>query len=396
MKKFFIGVVVSIVALTNVFADNGLSQEKLFNATIKEVDMGGVSLQYQKLENLEAAVLSLIELSMMSDKQAALNPMAQVQLALAMNSLKGMVKKANLNAIQSVAASIKNVNDNTYLNKAFIYTGNQPTGLLYDIMGRENKGFNYLKIVPEDAVFACTAHVDMGLVYNALYNGVLKNNPMVAQYIPLLEMQFGMPLADFMKTLSGEYVSFVTTAITETGVSAQYLIRIPDNAGNLSNFLKMVLGTQEAVVQLPANQQNPNIAPVIVFAEKSIIVATNKLAIAQSMEAENSGKNILTNANFAPYREYIQNNGLSQCFVALDQTQMQLLNSLLVASDVNYSFKPAFAIIETQVTEDGYKVVMPSSFNLASPADILATKAALMKMVSANAEKLKKLKDMAK
>jgi hypothetical protein len=297
--------------------------------------------------------------------------------------------------MQSVAASVKKINDNTYLNKSFIYTGKNPAGVLYDIVGRENKDFNYLKIVPENAVFACAAHVDMGLVYNALYNDVLKNNPMFVQYIPLLEMQLGMSLADFMKTLSGEYVSFVTTAITDAGVSAQFLIRIPDGAGNLSRFLKMALGTQESVVQLPANQQNPNIVPVIAFADKSIVFATNNIAIAQSIEAESSGKNILTNANFAPYRKYIKNSGLSQTFLALDQTQMQLLNSFFVASDVNFELKPAFAIIESQVTETGFKVVMPCSFNLASPADILEAQLALIKSAS-NIDKLQRLKDMAK
>ena len=399
MKKFFVGMIMSVASLAMVFANNALSQEELFEATIKEVDMGGLSLQYQNVDDLESIAMAFVEVSAFSNVNANAkinsNPMVKMQVDLAINTLKEVLKKANLNAMQSMAGSVKRVGEDTYLNKTFIYTGANPAGALYDIIGRENKSFDYLKIVPENAVFAFSTHVNMGVIYDALYNNVLKNNPMAVQYIPLLEMQLGMPLADFMKSLSGEYTGFATVAINADDVLPQALIRIPDNAGVLSNFLKMMLGTQEKMVQLPANPKHPSIAPVIVFAEKSIIVATDNATLTQSVEAETSGKNITTNANFAPYKEYLQNSGLSQMFFALDQTQMQLINSLFIVNDINYELKPIFAIVESQVTNDGYKTVMPCSFNLASPAKIFKLQSALVRIMTENMNKLQNMKDLA-
>lgn len=379
MKKFLCSIIVSAAAIPMIFASQTLTQEQIFDATIKEVDMGGIALQYQNLEDLNSVINSLFE---MFSTAAAMqeDPMKKMQIEMGLNAIRQIVQQANFDSIQSYAASIKKVNDNTFINKSFILTDNNPQGGLYDFIGKSNQPFQYLNIVPENALLAVASQIDLGTIYNSIYNNNLKNNPMVGQYIPMLEMQLGMPMADFMKSISGEYVAFATTAIADSEVTLQGLVRIPDNSGALTKFLQMLLGTQESVVMLPPNQNNPMIAPVIAFAEKSVIVASNQLALNQSIQAQDSKKNITANPIFAESNKYLSGNGLSQLYFVLDEAQVQLINSAFISLGLEMNLKPIYLVSESTFTGNGYKTVAVSSFNLASPKDILAFQLALMKI----------------
>ena len=375
MKKFLAILFSSLISFNLISANTELSQQTAFDATMKEIDLGGLALQYQKLDNLEATATSLTDLLLMN---AANSKIPQFQLELFSKTLHEIIKKANLNEIKSIGASVKQINNSTFISKSFILTADNPQGVLYDAIGRVNRPFNYLNIVPENAILAGSSHIDMAVIYNSIYNNYLKNDPMASQYIQLLEMQLGMPFADFMKSLSGEYVYFATTEITENNVSLQGLIRIPDSNGNLTKFLKTLLQTQENIVNLPIREADGMVAPILVFGNKSVIISTNQIALDQSIKAQDSGKNIRTIAKFAEYGKYLANNGISQFYLALDDSSVQLLNSLLISNNINEKFEPIYLTTESTVQKNGYKSIAVSSFNMASIDEMIALQSAII------------------
>ena len=79
MKKFLCSIIVSAAAIPMIFASQTLTQEQIFDATIKEVDMGGIALQYQNLEDLNSVINSLFE---MFSTAAAMqeDPMKKMQI----------------------------------------------------------------------------------------------------------------------------------------------------------------------------------------------------------------------------------------------------------------------------------------------------------------------------
>ncbi|MBQ9788495.1 MAG: hypothetical protein IJW31_02700 [Lentisphaeria bacterium] len=375
MKKFLAILFSSLISFNFVNANTELSQQTAFDATMKEIDLGGLALQYQKLDNLEATATSLADLLLMN---AANSKIPQFQLELFSKTLHEIIKKANLNEIKSIGASVKQINNSTFISKSFILTADNPQGVLYDAIGRVNRPFNYLNIVPENAILAGSSHIDMAVIYNSIYNNYLKNDPMASQYIQLLEMQLGMPFADFMKSLSGEYAYFATTEITENNVSLQGLIRIPDNNGNLTKFLKTLLQTEDNIVNLPIREADGMVAPILVFGNKSVIISTNQIALDQSIKAQDSGKNIRTIAKFAEYGKYLANNGISQFYLALDDSQVQLINSLLISNNINEKFEPIYLTTESTVQKNGYKSIAVSSFNMASIDEMIALQSAII------------------
>ncbi len=375
MKKFLAILFSILISFNLISANTELSQQTAFDATMKEIDLGGLALQYQKLDNLEATATSLADLLLMN---AANSKIPQFQLELFSKTLHEIIKKANLNEIKSIGASVKQINNSTFISKSFILTADNPQGVLYDAIGRVNRPFNYLNIVPENAILAGSSHIDMAVIYNSIYNNYLKNDPMASQYIQLLEMQLGMPFADFMKSLSGEYVYFATTEITENNVSLQGLIRIPDNNGNLTKFLKTLLQTEDNIVNLPIREADGMVAPILVFGNKSVIISTNQIALDQSIKAQDSGKNIRTIAKFAEYGKYLANNGISQFYLALDDSQVQLLNSLLISNNINEKFEPIYLTTESTVQKNGYKSIAVSSFNMASIDEMIALQSAII------------------
>ncbi|MBR7127233.1 MAG: hypothetical protein IKD09_01460 [Lentisphaeria bacterium] len=375
MKKFLAILFSSLISFNLISANTELSQQAAFDATMKEIDLGGLALQYQKLDNLEATATSLADLLLMN---AANSKIPQFQLELFSKTLHEIIKKANLNEIKSIGASVKQINNSTFISKSFILTADNPQGVLYDAIGRVNRPFNYLNIVPENAILAGSSHIDMAVIYNSIYNNYLKNDPMASQYIQLLEMQLGMPFADFMKSLSGEYVYFATTEITENNVSLQGLIRIPDNNGNLTKFLKTLLQTEDNIVNLPIREADGMVAPILVFGNKSVIISTNQIALNQSIKAQDSGKNIRTIAKFAEYGKYLANNGISQFYLALDDSSVQLLNSLLISNNINEKFEPIYLTTESTVQKNGYKSIAVSSFNMASIDEMIALQSAII------------------
>ena len=153
MKKFLCSIIVSAAAIPMIFASQTLTQEQIFDATIKEVDMGGIALQYQNLEDLNSVINSLLE---MFSTAAAMqeDPMKKMQIEMGLNAIRQIVQQANFDSLKSYAASIKKVNDNTFINKSFILTDNNPQGGLYDFIGKSNQPFQYLNIVPENALLA--------------------------------------------------------------------------------------------------------------------------------------------------------------------------------------------------------------------------------------------------
>lgn len=383
MRKFMAVMGFAVLSLCALNAnDKLLGQEELYSATIKEVDLGGTTLNYQNIQGLDGYVNSIVDMiANLAAQNQSEDPMAKMQMEMVVKVLKDVIKYANLSEMQSYAVSNKTMAKDLYANKSFVYTGVNPKGLLYDIMGRQNAKFQYLNIVPEDALFAHVSHVDMAKIYAGVVE-ILKESPQNIQAIQIAELQLGMSLADLMSSMSGEYVTFATAGVAGEELSAQALIRVPDQSGKLTQLLKRLMGIQGDVFEFPVDKNLPSfLKPLIAFSDKSVIIASNSIALNESVAAVESKKNIANSEKFAKYTNGLTDSGISCTYFALNENHLSVINSLLISSGQNIGNDPICFYQLSTVIPSGYKCQANSSFSIDPMKSAIFTQAILAGMM---------------
>ncbi len=287
--KIFLPVLLAGSAVFGAVEAKPLSDAELFNATVKNVDMGGKELKYNNLHGLKDVLgqfISVVTASLASSPDFARNQQAQLGLM----ALTQFLDISGIDSVQAYAQSVKATGNGNGRVRTFMYTGANPQGLYFDLSPRQNRSFAMLKNIPcsADGMVAMGCFID----FNAAWKGLKKNAVPGTQAgaLPIiLEMQYeqttGKKLSKLLRSISGEYQVIARAYMGKNGtdISGDIYISIPDSSGALTALLKKnLVSTLQAgkngVMLLPRTPDMPDfVAPRIEFVPGRIIVASNSI-----------------------------------------------------------------------------------------------------------------------
>ncbi len=283
--KFFLPALLAGSAVFGAVEAKPLSDAELFNATVKNVDMGGKELKYNNLHGLKDVLgqfISVVTASLASYPDFARNPQAQLGLM----ALTQFLDISGIDSVQAYAQSVKATGNGNGRVRTFMYTGANPQGLYFDLASRQNRSFAMLKNIPcsADGMVAMGCFIDFNAAWKGLKKNVVPGSQAGALPI-MLEMQYeqttGQKLSTLLRSISGEYQVIARAYMEKNGtdISGDIYISIPDSSGALTALLqKHLKAGKNGVMLFPRTPDMPDfVAPRIEFAPGRIIVASSSI-----------------------------------------------------------------------------------------------------------------------
>ncbi len=361
------------------------TNEEIYNATIKQVDTAGLTLQYarhidisRKLqENFNTLIKPMPE-----------NVIQATNLPLVQLSLNILLKLVNIDSIQAHAVScVLDESDkaNPYLYKSFIYTGANPQGLGYEMYSRTNKPFTLLKEIPPNTRFAFGAHVSYNKGWDYLVKELAKEPFPVLQQLPAmldsqLEAKSGVKTSDIQKSMEGELLLLITSAGTAEAPEFRALCIVPDKDDTIKNLIlarggARLLQMGENTYDLLLPGKAPDwIKPRIIFGDKKLTVVSNP-DILDTIAKPTEGARKITES------------GILFNYIDINENTLQLLASKERPIEFLRIFNMPRLYAVASVSELGYNNVMRASAELPGITDANTLQLALFAGVLTKAAK---------
>ncbi len=371
MFKLTTGVMLSGLMLISLQL-RAQTNEEIYNATIKQVDTAGLTLQYARYTDTSRKLQENFNTMFKLMPEDATKKMNVPLVQLGVNF---MFKLLNVDAVKANAvSSMLDESDkaNPYLYKRFAYTGANPQGLGYEIYSRINKPFTLLKELPPNTRLAFGAHLSCGKGWDYLVQELAKDQqlPALAQLPAMLDTQIeaksGVKLSDILKSVEGEMLFLITSAGTAEAPEFRTLWIVPDKDNTIKNLILARGGTHmqqvaENTYDILQQGNNPDwIKPRIILGDKRITFVSNpEILDIVAKPAEGVRK--------------ITESGILFNYIDIDEATQRLLASKTKgpAAQLLKTVKiPRFYTVGS-VSELGYNCVIRSSAELPGTADIL-------------------------
>lgn len=181
-----------------VFAGN---QREIFNRTVKHLDMGGLNLQYQNLENLDEQITALLDVC---GKAYVHDPMQQMIL----KNMLAVIRTMNFSDLQAVGSSSKRVASDLYVNKFFLTVNPKASGTLCALPAGKNVRFRYAADLPFNTVFAIGAYLDWNNFFKT-FERSFKDKAEINNFSVMFEQLTGVKMQVMAENLAGEFFGAV-------------------------------------------------------------------------------------------------------------------------------------------------------------------------------------------
>lgn len=337
MRKRVMGWIMGVLVLAaaSIHAQSD-SDKALFDATIKRVDSGGIYLNYLNQTGMAKTVKSIVDTILSSQAVASEMDPEQVQLMTAAADLT--IRLIGLENYKAQATSCITENGTPdappmYLYKCFLYTGSDPSGMLFDIYTRKNQPFTMLKDLPTNTRLAIGGHITPEAAWNKIMlefgqetNPQLKNFPNTI--MAAFEQRNQVKLPDLLKSIGGEYSILVTSSATPQGPMFLLRVIVNDKDGVLTALLKAKLPPSfqrlsENIITFPANPGFPQwIAPQFLLGDGKVTLVSHPAILEEIKLAQNAG---LVQAPSSLLQGFPQE-GLGYMYVDINQDLMNMLN----------------------------------------------------------------------
>lgn len=294
MKKILLTVFIGLTTAM-IHAD---SQSEIFNRTTRYLDKGGILFQFHNTENLEQQFENFLLIG-------ARNSTAD-SLQLGMNFFKQFCKYMELNALQGVGVSVKDLNpviaplkiSPLYQNKSFIAVDPKSSGSIFAAARNGNIRFTAARNLPDNTIFATGVNLNMLNVYSNIERSTA-NSDMLKNVSASFELNLGVNLNDFMKNISGEY--FFAIYKDKGTENFHFLAYMPDKNAILKKLAKQrmaplmkVYNDKSASLQMPIQPGRFGNAFTVYFAQNRVFVYNSNAPLADLLNSKQQKKLLIT------------------------------------------------------------------------------------------------------
>ncbi len=349
-------------------------ENKLFTETVSRVDSGGISLSYRDMR------VDSFNLPELLRKFAAIGAAGSDEREMqafqaGVETLETALRILNPGAIRAVAYSCRReggAEENpVYLSRGFWNTGDDPEGLLFDLLGRKNREFTFLKKIPASSLFAADFHFEPGRVWKLAKKAMLTSGNPIVGGVPgsaetALAVAWGIQLPELLDTLEGEFLLLLIRGDAGKGAPVRGMLSVPDNTGALAALLRERMGQLQWAVtpngwKMPEGRGlPPGVAPEIILLTNRVLLVSDR-AVPAELE---SGPYLKDSAEGGLYLEKMPEQGRAAVWGRLD---LSMLSGLAGTADPRekklmeafgpWSFSGSF-----RCADDGYAMTARSNF----------------------------------
>ena len=317
MKKFLLSAF-AVLSAVMLYAD---SQTEIFNRTTKYLDKGGILFQFYNTENMEQQLESFLLLG--AENSTACS------LPLGINIFKQFSKYLELNALQGVGISVKDLFpviaplkiSPLYQNKSFIAVEPKSSGSIFAVARDGNIKFTAAKNLPDNTIFAIGVNLNMLNVYSNIERSAA-NSDMLKNISASFELNFDVRLNDFMKNISGEY--FFAVYKDKGSENFHFLVCMPDKNAILEKLVKQrmaplmkVYKDKSASLQMPMQPGRFGNAFTVYFAQNRVFIYNSNAPLADLLNSKQQ-KKLLVTANLEIFSFLLNCEGNSYAVLNLD------------------------------------------------------------------------------
>lgn len=341
---------------------------KIFRATVRHVDMDGVSLQYQNTVSLMKWVDTL------PDRVAEMIPQDKndPQLKTAMEAFRLALRVINPSVLQAVASSTVCPAPEFYVNKSFSYLGENMAkpGLL--TLSGANRSWPRLSALPADTRLAVGGELMLSQCYALIRTEAAKSTDPAIKALPeqleaLCKAQ-GEDLSELLRALDGEFELLVFGSIEKpAGV-----LTVSDKTGKIASMLRKQLKIDAKINRFPlfgAGAVKTPVSPLLCFETGKIVLASDGAALDALAAVKDGG--LLATPVFTAYRKVLPAESLGYLVLNLDEALFAAGIKLIPPKDAAVLKKHAIDQLNLRVVaagrreKDGFGMV--SAMNFSAP-----------------------------
>lgn len=307
MSDNIIKILFAGVFLTVVFCGCSSEEEKLFESAISKVDKGGTHLSYTNQQQLIPALASICkkaEVLFGTDSET--------------RTLRGIVNALHIQNICATASSVKqDANGNYRLRGAM---------LLKNRINPSKRNIRYAsrQAIPADAIFASGGKMNafwcwMIFTRFAKASGNPEINAFCTTLPGLFQIKTGVPFADMLKSLDGE---FLLTVCGPDINNAGAVLILPDKDKKIAQLLHKNLGGKIKngtwTKSTPMTFASQSITPHIRILKNSVIISSSKEAFL-NIRKKSATPRLLNMPEIQKLTSEIPDDGILYFFCKLDK-----------------------------------------------------------------------------
>ncbi|MBE6390146.1 MAG: DUF1559 domain-containing protein [Lentisphaerae bacterium] len=329
-----------------------------FNATVKNVDMGGEMFMYEDMSFYS---------SMFNDKlPKVLNILFKDQQfgPTVDAAAQSLIKLFNLPAFKSIAASSIKTASGVYCYKSFTLADMQAKSIFIDPSWK-NVRLDWQKL-PSDTRIAMKCQIDLGHVWQMVYAEAAASADQQIKSLAIMAdslKQQGIDLNALMNSVDGDLELLVTGTGPEN-VAAKLVF--PDKNGAVAALLKGFIPPQP----------NSNAAMIPTpFGNIQVIYETGKIiAVTKPQLLQKPAQTLIANPLYKKYAALLPATGTSYIVVDIPQEVLNLIKANVNDPQFSEIFdllvKPFSMVCAFSVQADGAKNVIASNFSIANIAGL--------------------------
>lgn len=363
MKKYLYVLILAASALALPLAATvPQTPQERFDATIKHVDLNGEMLMYY--DPVEFYDLLEQNIPVFIQKCFANTPAG----AAPAKSICGFVlRMINLKAFQTSACSSVRRQPDVYVLKSFTLIDFSRTSLLIN-PNIVNRKLDWQDL-PADTRMALKGTVDMGYLWDTLYNGI-KNDPDpqisgFAQQIDAFLAAQQVNWKELANSFKGDFELLVTGTSME---DFAFKVVFPDQNGSISKLMKQTFAaqTQNDVSVFPTPIGNVTIA----YTTGMITIYSNAKLL------QKPAATLGSLPRYQQYAKYLPADANSYFIIDIPQELIDLLKAKLqdipkVPECIDILLSPVSAVCTAGKTADGFNYVAASNFSIAQLGQIM-------------------------
>lgn len=352
MKKHLLASATAAFGVTlSAFAAPGAGAK--FNATVKNVDMGGEMLVYEDMSVYD---------SLLNDKLPKVLNIAFKGEEFAPTvdaAVQSVLKLLNFTAFKAMAMSSVETEPGIYCCKAFSLIDMQAKSILLDPAWK-NIRLDWQDL-PADTRIALKSQINLGHIWNMVYSeAVNSTDPQIKSLAMMADSlkQQGIDIHALMASINGDLELLVTgTGPENVGIK----LVLPDKNGAVSALLKGFM---------PPQQNNTAVFPTPI-GNIQIIYGSGKItAVTKPELLQKPAQSLISLPRYQKYASIVPADGVAYMIVDIPQEVLNLVKTNVNEPKFSEIFdllvKPFSMICVSVVQNDGAKNVIASNFSIAN------------------------------
>ena len=370
-KKLFQTLWAGIAAISVTLSAQ--NDQDLFDVSIKQVDTGGVYLNYVNTQGMAESLDKLRTFVINSSQSFDPN---ELQMALIQEGSKVLLNLIHLASYQAQAISAV-AQDDIFFYKNFLYTGtNKPQGIGFDLFSRINKPLTTLNMIPKNARLAIGGHLEPEAVWNTFSSELRKSENDTIKQLPTMlegqaEQRLKTTLPQLLKSICGEYFLLVTSSGTAKEPIINAMLALPDQDGTLQKVLMEQLvpsltKISENVYAIPRNNKMPNwLTPQLIFEKNQVRIISNPTVLTEINTALASG-GALKSEELSKYTRNLPQTGLNYFYLNIDKITTEAIAKQAKSNMIAFIFQNKQPVMfgVTTIEEHGYKGQFTSNVSI--------------------------------